>query len=76
MALRIDLKPKTTEYEFIALSLLPANHCLRTGTTVPFLAVTVSGVAGPGSFEWHNDGAANSIQAGPSALEIVELEPR
>jgi len=34
MALRIDLKPKTTEYEFIALSLLPANHCLRTGTRV------------------------------------------
>src|SRR5215813_14832886 len=41
-----------------------------------FLAVTVSGGAMPGSFEWHNDGAANSIQAGPSALEIVELEPR
>jgi hypothetical protein len=41
-----------------------------------FLTVTVSGGAGPGSFEWHNDGAANSIQSGMSALEIVELEPR
>jgi hypothetical protein len=28
------------------------------------------------SFEWHNDGAVNSIQAGSSALEIVELELR
>jgi hypothetical protein len=40
------------------------------------LAVTVSGGTGPGSFQWYAAGASNPLTAGPSGLEIVELEPR
>src|SRR5215831_13014673 len=41
-----------------------------------WIAVTVAGGAGPGSFNWYASGAANSLTAGSSGLEVVELEPR
>jgi hypothetical protein len=41
-----------------------------------WIAVTVAGGTGPGSFQWYAAGASNPLTAGPSGLEVVELEPR
>jgi hypothetical protein len=40
------------------------------------LAVIISGGTGPGSFQWYAANTSNPLTAGPSGLEIVELEPK
>jgi hypothetical protein len=41
-----------------------------------WMAVTVRGGAGPGTYQWHAGGSAVPLRAGGQALEIVEFEPK
>ncbi len=50
---------------------MPSHH-----HTAGWLAVTVTGGPGPGSYRWNAGGTDNPVTAGASAVEIVELEPR
>ena len=41
-----------------------------------WLAVTIAGAPGPGSYRWYDAGDANPLTAGQYRLEIVEVEPK
>lgn len=44
--------------------------------TAGWIAVTIIGGSGPGTYRWYDAGVANPLTAGQYPLEVVELEPR
>jgi len=71
-----ELESENDRVRIYRIKLVPGESLPLHRHTGGWLAVTVAGGDGPGSYRWHEGGTDSPLKANQTALEIVELEPR
>jgi hypothetical protein len=73
---RHKLELENDRVRIYRIRLAPGESLPAHSHSAGWLSVTVSGGTGPGTYQWHGAGSANTVRAEQTALEVVELEPR